>query len=307
MTVQYQRPISHAAQWARRLTYFSFLLAIAAWVGHRFGPVPSPAFFAIAGACVVMSALGVLLALVGFSSLWRYGARGGKSSFAAILLAIPVLAPAANAARLYETEPRLYEVSTDLLDEPEWIETPASDQMLLGARPDRSDKTREAQYLTYPALIGHRYEGALDRVVAGARDAAKAVRMVIEIEKLPKEALEETDIVPVTRDEGEELVEEERQIPVPEERPSEAETPPLNIMPAIAWEAPEARLQGHVTGFVSGLQYDFVIRLREEEETTVADIRVQARYGNADFGGSARQVAIFLKALDAELLGVAGD
>ncbi|MNL88500.1 hypothetical protein D3C87_2182490 [compost metagenome] len=50
-----------------------------------------------------------------------------------------------------------------------------------------------------------------------------------------------------------------------------------------------------------------MIRLREEAETTLVDVRVAARYGPRDLGIGADIAQHFLTALDAELLGIAGD
>lgn len=303
MVVQYERPYSYAAHWARRLANFSFVLLVAAWLGHRFGPVNTPDFIVIFAVSVFLSLIALLLAFIGFSSLWRLGARGGKASFAAVVITLPVLAPAAYAVWLWDTRPTAWEVSTDLFDEPQWLKKPDYDQMWLGRRKDRNNAERQTQFLSYPALIGHRYDGALDRVVIGVRKAALAARMNIRMEKLPPGLGDLPAEPPVTSEEGSDAVEEELSIPVPTARPSEVPT-------VSAGEAPidhEAVFQGESTALFSGLQYDFVIRLREDEETTLADIRVAARYGKVDMGGSANVATRFLKALDAELLGIAGD
>ena len=49
-----------------------------------------------------------------------------------------------------------------------------------------------------------------------------------------------------------------------------------------------------------------LIRLREEAETTFVDVRVASPYGQHDLGFSAGIAEEYLKALDAELLGIAG-
>ncbi|MCO6186958.1 DUF1499 domain-containing protein [Rhizobium sp. L1K21] len=304
MVVQYERPYSYAAHWARRIAYFSFLLALAAWLGHRFGPVNTPEFIIISVVSVAVSAVALLLAFIGFSSLWRVGARGGKASFVALLLTLPVLGPAIYGAWLLHEHPASWEVSTDVIEEPQWLKVPDYDQMWLGTRKPRTAVELQEQFLSYPALIGHRYDGALDRVVIGVRNAAAAARLNIRMEKLPAGLGDLPAEPPVTSDEGSEAPEDDFVAPIPAERPDrDVAAGPSNETS----NANEAFFQGDTTALFSGLQYDFVIRLREEEETTLADIRVASRYGQTDIGGSAIVAARFLKALDAELLGIAGD
>ena len=65
-------------------------------------------------------------------------------------------------------------------------------------------------------------------------------------------------------------------------------------------------LQGRTRTLVLGLDFDILIRLREEAETTFVDVRVASPYGQHDLGFSADIAENYLKALDAELLGIAG-
>lgn len=55
---------------------------------------------------------------------------------------------------------------------------------------------------------------------------------------------------------------------------------------------------------VWGLRFDVLIRLKEEAETTVVDVRVASRYGPHDLGMGADIAETFLDALDAEMQGL---
>ena len=88
ITIQYERPVSHAAHWARRLALLSCLLFVAVVLSHRFGPLTTPHFLVLAGFAAAMAALAVLLAVIGLARLWQVGARGGKASFMALLLSL---------------------------------------------------------------------------------------------------------------------------------------------------------------------------------------------------------------------------
>jgi uncharacterized protein (DUF1499 family) len=64
-------------------------------------------------------------------------------------------------------------------------------------------------------------------------------------------------------------------------------------------------LQAEVPVTPLALLFDVVIRLVEEEETTFVDVRSAARFGGPDLGLNVQVIEGFLRALDAELLGIA--
>lgn len=289
MAVEYLRPVSHAAHWARRLGLAALVVGVGAWAATRFGPLLQPHFLALYLVACGLALVAILGGVVGIVRLWQVGAKGGKASMAAILFAIPVLAPATYAAWRIEQHAQVYDVSTDITDPPQWIATPAYDQLWLGARPTADDDMRLVQHFAYPALIAHRYDGALDRVLDGARKAAAATHIAIRLEKLP-DGYETPAPVPLLPG----------QIPIPAMRPSGYD-PSLPPPPPAA-----ALLQGEARGFFTGFRYDIVIRLKEDGDTTLADIRVQSRYGADDAGGAAEIAGAYLNALDEALQGSPG-
>lgn len=286
MAVEYVRPVSRFALWSRRAAIFALVLSIGSWAAIRFGPLLEPHFIALYGLSVGLAVFAIFCGVIGLTSLWRTGAKGGMASVMAILLSLPVLVPGAYAFWLYKKRPVIYEVSTDLIDPPNWIKQPVYDQLWLGFRPAPDASTREAQYSAYPALIAHRYDGAIDRVLAGTRKVLAATGMKVSFEKLPD--LVEKSAAPADG---------ASPIPIPTLRPS-VEEQALPPPPPV-----EARIQGEVSGSITGFRYDFMIRLKEDSETTLADIRVTSRFGRTDLGGSARIAADFLKVLDVELTG----
>ena len=90
-------------------------------------------------------------------------------------------------------------------------------------------------------------------------------------------------------------------VPIPLPRPEYE--PPEGVPVAIG----DAFIQGVHRTLVFGFRQDVVIRLREEAETTLVDIRVASRYGRHDLGTGFEFVQQYLRALDAELLGISGD
>jgi hypothetical protein len=91
MMIKYERPTSHAAHWARRIARFAFGLLAAVLLAHRFGPLTTPHFVALAVFSAGLAALAVVLAAIGFVRLWQVAAVGGVASFVALLYAaIPI-------------------------------------------------------------------------------------------------------------------------------------------------------------------------------------------------------------------------
>jgi hypothetical protein len=302
MTVRYERPVSHSAFYSRRLALLAFFMFVMDWGLHRFGPLETPSFLAVALVAILLAAMALYLAILGLVMLWRKGARGGTASAQALVLVVLPLVPVAFGAPAYLNQPAIYDISTDLVDPPKWIVEVNADQSWLGPRhaPDAAD--REAQMIAYRGLTGRRYDGALDRVYTAARKVAIERGIVISDERgAPEGALNEfpsinpkaaqEDAVPDTLD----------NVPVPLPRPDYEETPDV--------EAPigDASIQGVHRTLIFGFRQDVVIRLREEAETTLVDIRVASRYGSHDLGSGAGLVEDYLRALDAELLGIAGD
>ncbi|TAK47180.1 MAG: DUF1499 domain-containing protein [Xanthobacteraceae bacterium] len=111
-------PVSPLAAWARHLAVFAMIAAIVSIIIVRFGFLeirPALATFLGALACAGLS---ILVALAGFTAIWRNGSRGMSVIFAALLLDALILAyPAYLAVQFYRL-PRIYDVTTDPIDPP---------------------------------------------------------------------------------------------------------------------------------------------------------------------------------------------
>lgn len=300
MTVRYERPVSRAAFISRRISIFAFLLFVAAWAAHRFGPLSTPSFLAVAMAAVLLSAFAAYLAVIGIGALWFKGARGGKASAAALFFAAAPLAAFAYGASNYVNLPPVYDVSTDTVSPPEWLEAPSADQSWLGPRHPITSSDRLAQSMRWRDLTGRRYEGALDRVYTAARKVAIEQGLEIRFERgAPELALQEIPESEAAKDEA--VPDALDYVPVPIPRPDSA-TPAEDQLPP-----GDPAIQGEERTLVFGFRQDVVIRLKEELETTLVDVRVASRYGDRDLGSGVAYIERYLRALDAELLGIAGD
>lgn len=163
MAVMFERRSSASAIWARRVAVFSAVLLVVSGSGHRYGLVPTVAFFWLLGIVGTLAIIALLLASIGFFRLWEHGDRGGRASTRATLIAIAVLVPFAIGAFRAVTLPRLTDVSTDLGDPPGFFFAQfarAPDMNRVGSiTSDQAD----LQAAAYPALTGRRYTLTVDR------------------------------------------------------------------------------------------------------------------------------------------------
>lgn len=307
MAVRFVRPVSSAAYSAQRLALGSLLLLVMALLAHRFGPLTTPSFIALVLLCAAIAAVSVPLALRGLAQLWSTGAKGGVAATRALLLAIPSLALFATGFFLYQTTPALFDVTTDIADPPAWQKQPVADQLWLHQPIFVSPADRQLQEDAYPELTSRRYEGALDRVYEAVIKVGLSNRIKFNTDKLAQKQTPQPKRKAETRAGAGEPPATEAAPPVPDVVPIPLPRP----SPLVVSTLPQAQargdlvLQGSVRTLVLGLPFDVVVRLREEEQTVLVDMRVASRYGSHDLGIGAEIAQGFLRSLDAELLGIA--
>ena len=302
MLVRSERPYSHAAHWARRFARIAFVLSLLSLLAHRFGPLTTPHFLALALFAGALALLAVVLAAVGLTRLWQVAAIGGKASVSALFYAALPLGFLGYGAVQYMTLPAIYDISTDTVTPPPWIRQPETQASWIKRNPAVTPGDREAQIAAYPGLTGRRYDGALDRVFQGVRKVVEATRISATAELGVENARPDLGDLAVRPGAGADATTDLDVIPVPAARPA----PDIDgIIPGR--RSGDIVLQGEWRTLVVGFRFDVLIRLREEAETTFVDVRVASRYGQHDLGMSAAFAEEFLRALDAELLGIAGD
>jgi hypothetical protein len=288
-TVRFDRPQSYSARLALRVARFALLLFLVVAVLHRFGLILTPNFIVLAMLSAAAALIAVFLAAIGFVRLWYWGAKGGVASAKALLYAAIPLAAAGAALYAYVTLPPIYDVQTELVEEIPWLKPPEANQLTLPRPPEDFARDRTLQIVAYPGLNGRRYEGALDRV-------QEAVMRVAAAERIAIVATKGTDFAPPSSDQPATPA-----VPIPSPRPE----PSGDDASIAALRPPDVLLQGSVRTLVFGFPFDVMIRLREDFDTTIVDVRTMSRYGPHDLGYGARITDGFLRALDADLLGIA--
>jgi hypothetical protein len=148
-----EEPWSVAALWSRRLGLFALTMGVMAVTLARSGMVDATAALAVFGVAVVVACLALLLGGAGAVVIWRTGRRGAGSIVGGALLVFLLLGyPAWLVVQAVQLPP-LTDISTDLLDPPEFARSSralaAREQIFHGQIPQAA---REAQRRAYPGV-----------------------------------------------------------------------------------------------------------------------------------------------------------
>lgn len=109
-----EEPYSKAALFSRQLAVFSLFVAIIGLLSVQRGLD----LLAVLGASLLIACAAILFALLAFVVIWRSGRRGAGQAFAGLVLAALLLAYPAYLAQQSLSLPRLPDISTDLVEPP---------------------------------------------------------------------------------------------------------------------------------------------------------------------------------------------
>jgi uncharacterized protein (DUF1499 family) len=148
-----EEPYSATALWSRRLGAFSLAVAMMAVLLARLQSVDTAAILSVFGAAILLACLALLFALSGAVVIWRTGRRGTGALLGGIFLAVLLLGYptflAAQAVRL----PLLNDVSTDLVDPPDFARSARATAERSGLiHLEIPAAWREAQRRAYPDI-----------------------------------------------------------------------------------------------------------------------------------------------------------
>lgn len=318
------RQRSSAADWCQRLAVFSVPYLIIVILGHRFGAIDTvPTYWLMAlGILILLAAL--VAGARGFFELWTYGSEGGLSSARGLALAMLLLVPFLFQAGRAIVLPPLYDVSTDLDDPPAFAT--ALDDRTGATNPveDPTDVAKASQLQAYPRVAARRYPLEAGRVfIAVGSLIAERGWTILTSDTAQGEAQideEGSGLVakPVTDSNGRPL-----RPPIPTSRPRQftlssegAEPTPFETVQVSptgressedAAEAEERYIEAVASSFIFGFESDVVVRLVEEDEGTLVDMRSVSRYGPHDLGSNARRILSFMEDLDTALQGLGVD
>lgn len=311
-----ERHQSLAAIWCQRLAVFSLPYFLIVILGHRFGAIDTPPAFWLLGIGVLMLITAVVSGIYGFYELWTFGYKAGMSATRGTLLGLLLLLPFFYHAVLAFSLPQLFDISTDL-DDP-----PAYDTVLDDRVEDMnpivlpSEAQKQAQLTAYPRITARRYPLDTGRVFKATvnlvkdRDWRLLAATTVQGQATVDDEGSGLVAKPLVDAQGKPL-----RIPLPKFRPSKnsrgglafdtVEVSPIGREETEEVEEQDERyVEAVARSFLLGFESDVVIRLVEEEEGTLVDMRSTSRWGFHDLGSNSRRVVSFLTDLDAELQGL---
>ncbi len=317
---RFRRRRSRSAIWCQRLASFALPFLLITILGHRFGFIDTVPMLWLLGLAVVILLASLVLGVVGFMQLWSDGRKGGLKATQGMLLAIVLLTPFAYYGGLAFWLPPLHDISTDLQTPPDF--DIAIDDRSAGMNPilPPTEAQAQNQIAAYPRVQARRYPLGVGRVF---RATAELVRernwTILTSEEPDREAPvddEGSGLVakPTTDSDGMPL-----RIPTPAFRPEQApieaggepvqiEVQEISPLGREAGEEVEAISERYIeavaTSLVFGFESDVIIRMIEEENGTLIDMRSNSRWGPHDLGSNAARIRAFMSDLDDSLQGL---
>ena len=282
----YEQRRSRAALWCARLAsvslpYFAIVILL-----HRFEKVATPQAYWLVGFGLMLILFALFLGARAIVDMWNHGYSGGRLTVRGLLIAILLLLPFAWFGYLAVLHPSINDVSTNPYSPPGFIRAAniRADQAAQGMNQLANYTPPYATLLieSYPKLASRRYNAGARRIYAAAA-ALITDRdwLVTGVTGLPDEANAPAEGEQETQPESEARLET---------------AVPLDI-----------HVEALARSMIFAFHYDVVLQIVSEEESTLVDMRVAARWGRHDFGANARIIEKFLADLDASLLGIAGE
>ncbi len=317
---QLERQPSRAAWWCEKLALFAlpFLIMVAA--GHKIGAIDTLPVFWMLGLGFVILIFALVAGGYAFYELWTFGHEGGLKATRGGTLCLIMLIPFFYVIFMAYARPQLYDISTDLVQPPDFQN--ALDDRGAGMNPiaDPTEVEQGQQLEAYPRVSARRYPLGSGRVFKAVVDIiTDRGWIILTADTEPGNAPideEGSALVsrPATTEDGLPL-----NIPLPEFRPRPNTARSRPIVPAFETvqvspvdrqggtateEQDERYIEAVATTFIFGFESDVVIRLVEEEEGTLVDMRSVSRFGSHDIGSNAARIISFMKELDETLQGL---
>ncbi|MEM8749366.1 MAG: DUF1499 domain-containing protein [Pseudomonadota bacterium] len=312
-----QRPRSTAGEWSYKFAVFAIPYFVLVILGHRFGFVDTLSMFWMLALGFALLVMAILLAGKGFYDLWTEGQKAGINSAKAMVLAGLMLLPFFYYGAQALLLPPLFDISTDLED------IPAYDSVLElrtdGMNPleEPSQAARDLQLTSYPKVAARRYPLGEGRVFR------EIVALITDRDWTILTANTEQGNAPIDS-EGSGLVARPRAgengVPInpsiPKRRPTFLNTPQelaggfetVQVSPVgrdeDTGEQQERYVEAIAESLIMGFPSDVVIRIIEEEDGTLVDMRSSSRWGPHDLGANAAIVINFMQDLDLALQGL---
>lgn len=314
-----ERPRSSAGVWCKRLSYFAIPYFLIVVLAHRTGNIDTVPVFWMLGVGVLVLTAALALGVKGFLDLWNNGHEAGLNSAQGMSIAILLLLPFLFYGGKSLLLPPLYDISTDLEDAPEYDTVLELRTENMNAIVSPTDQTRDLQLRAYPKISARRYP------LGEARVFKAVVELIGDKDWTILTTNSEQGKAPID-DEGSGLVAKPTsdsnglplRLTLPNYRPAKriqitpsSDTFESQQISPVGREGDDSEDEQQVryveavaSSLLFGFESDVVIRLIEEEEGTLVDMRSNSRFGPHDLGANASIIVDFMAELDTTLQGL---
>lgn len=286
---------SKAAIWCLRLAVFLIPFFVLVILLYRFAKIDTIQMFILISFGFLIALLSLIFAFKAISELWKKGYRGGSQVIKGMIITILVLMPFGYQAFLAMRYPLANDVSTDMLNPPEYVNAIQlrNNNAEKGMNPviEYDDEYEKKMIIAYPKLQSRRYPAGPERVLEAVRAIIDSNEWLLTGSLGIPELKSNSDTEETTQlaDNNTQGADQDAQLEDNIETPDD-----------IFIEVMERTL-------IFGFENDVVIRIVSEDRNTLVDARASARWGKHDFGYNAKLIEGFLQQLDAALLGIAGE
>ncbi len=292
-----ERKLSKSAIWCRRLAVFAIPYFLTTIIMYRLDKLTHSQTIELLGFGFIILILSILFAGRAMVQLWNEGAKGGKKTIFGLSLSLMMLTPFLVFAVQAMRYPPINDVSTNIFSPPDFSAKTLDIRRAKGVLPfndveagiDEDEMTDIL--LAYPKIRSRRYPAGPERVY-------KAISKIVK-----ERSWSITDIRGLTgATDDTKAKAESKKKNTKKSKSAAVKNSGLEVAPVddILLDVVSATL------FLA-FKNDVVIKIISEEENTLVEMRSAGRWGHHDFGENARIIEKFMRDLDRNLIGIAGE
>jgi len=287
------------------LGLFAAALFISSITALRFDYMEPQRFFWMSGIACVCAFFSICYAVPALRDFFVEDALGVGHVVRGLLWASVVAGPLIYLGAQAIRYPKINDLSTSIDSPPEFDAILKLRQNTAFPNGNLSDETLALQQAAYPHLGPHRYATNAHRV-------ALSVNKVIEKRKWKiidgPDLSKKPDDAGAIEAEAEVEIQDDKIVPIPlsrEQAAAQLEQTLERLDQPVIGET--LRFEVVSSSLITNFDTDIVFELKEVGRDTLVNMRVATRHIAHDFGANSRLISSFLKELNGELLGVAGE
>ncbi len=292
-----ERKLSKSAIWCRRLAVFAIPYFLGTIIMYRLDKMTYDQTIGLLGFGFIILIVSILFAVRAMVQLWNEGAKGGKKTIFGLSLSVMMLAPFLIIAVQAMRYPPINDVSTNIFSPPVFsaktlgIRRARGVSLLNDVETEIDEDEMASMLLAYPKIGPRRYPAGPERVYKAVSEIVKDRGWSItDIRGLPG-GVEETKV----KAESTKKNAKKSKKAAAKNSGMEAATDNDIFLDAVS------------STLFMAFKNDVVIKIVSEEENTLVEMRSAGRWGRHDFGENARIIEKFMRDLDQNLIGIAGE